>query len=120
MFKGEIFITPPNHDPTAACTNRQQITATTAPGLVISCADVLTASEAVTGTAIDSPSTAPLADARGDALARPKGLQYALGAGEGLKTVLTRALKCPCHEIMHSATRPIKRRFHIAADQEAN
>ena len=40
-------------------------------------------------------------DLRGDALACPKGLRYGLEAGAGLKTVLARALKCPCHEIMH-------------------
>ena len=59
-------------------------------------------------------------DARGDVLARPKGLRYVLEAGAGLKAVLARALKCPCHKIMHSATRPVKRRFHTAADLEAN
>ena len=60
------------------------------------------------------------ADALGDALACPKGLRCGLEAGAGLKTVLARALKCPCHEIMHSATRPVNRRFHTAADLEAN
>ena len=48
-------------------------------------------------------------DLRGDALACPKGLRYGLEAGAGLKTVLARALKCPCHKIMHSATRPVNR-----------
>ena len=58
--------------------------------------------------------------ARGLGLASPSGTWHVLEACTGLKTVLARALKCPCHEIMHSAMCPVNHRFSSSADLEAN